>query len=174
MQEVARIYGLTGFFQGEFPDGGLADLDPRVLERAVDEVIRQVQPQVVMTYDPHGVSAFTDHLITHAVVKRAFVEARDRPDGPRRLAYQVVSSEFSGLYRRRVFSTPRSEMDAILDVRDSLDVKRQALAVQQVIAVVVAADNTDQDLLFQPEEYYVFFQEHFRPARSCLFADLPT
>jgi hypothetical protein len=65
-------------------------------------------------------------------------------------------------------------MDAILDVRDSLDVKRQALAVQQVIAVVVAADNTDQDLLFQPEEYYVFFQEHFRPARSCLFADLPT
>ena len=49
----------------DFPDSALETLDPRELEDTVTRVALDVEPQVIISYPPHGISGFIDHLITH-------------------------------------------------------------------------------------------------------------
>ncbi|MCZ7556290.1 MAG: PIG-L family deacetylase [Bacteroidia bacterium] len=87
MLDVERVLGLTSMAVLDYPDNGLKDLDPRILERVVREYIVNVGPDVVVTYAVHGISGFHDHLVTHAVVKRVFVElCEEGAPGLRRLA----------------------------------------------------------------------------------------
>jgi LmbE family N-acetylglucosaminyl deacetylase len=71
------VLDLSGLTVLDFPDGKLADLDPRSLEDAVEERMRAVEPEVVVTYAVHGLSGHPDHIVAHAVVKRAFCALRD-------------------------------------------------------------------------------------------------
>jgi N-acetylglucosamine malate deacetylase 2 len=78
MQKVQAVLGLTTMEVLDFPDSGLKELDPRILERTVAAHIERLQPQIVITYPVHGGSGFHDHLVTYAVVKRVFLELKDR------------------------------------------------------------------------------------------------
>jgi LmbE family N-acetylglucosaminyl deacetylase len=77
MRCVERTLGLTELTVLDFPDGGLADLDPRAVERVVQEHVERVRPDVLVTYAVHGISGYFDHLVTHAVVKRVYCAMRE-------------------------------------------------------------------------------------------------
>lgn len=78
----------------DFPDGGLQDLDPRVLEDAIAENVRRIRPDVLVTYAAFGNSGHPDHLVGHAVVKRVFCAMGDEPHAPKRLAlFTLVEGE---------------------------------------------------------------------------------
>ncbi|WP_243664337.1 PIG-L family deacetylase, partial [Rhodothermus marinus] len=87
MQCVAEVLGLSSLEVLDFPDGELAELDPRVLEDVVARAIERHRPDVVVTYPVHGISGHPDHLVTHAVVKRVGCALRERLGVPRRLAF---------------------------------------------------------------------------------------
>ena len=93
MQRVAEVLNLTDLTVLDLPDSGLKDIDPRLIEQVVMEHSRRVRPNVLVTYGVHGVSGFADHLVTHAVVKRAFVELREEDSLPRRLALFTITEE---------------------------------------------------------------------------------
>jgi N-acetyl-1-D-myo-inositol-2-amino-2-deoxy-alpha-D-glucopyranoside deacetylase len=64
-----------------------ADRDPVVLAaavRAAVEVVREVRPQVLITYDPNGDYGHPDHIMAHRVATAAAAAAADRsyPGGP--------------------------------------------------------------------------------------------
>lgn len=87
MEGVAEVLALASLTVLDFPDGGLKHLDPRQIERAVEERVRAVRPDVLVTYAVHGISGHPDHLVAHAVVKHLFCRLRDEgPEAPRRLA----------------------------------------------------------------------------------------
>jgi hypothetical protein len=97
MRAVEAQLGLASLVILDFPDGGLSDLDPRVIERAIGERAEQVKPDVIVTYVHHGNSVHPDHLVTHAVVKRVFCVLRDLLHGPKRLAlFTLVEGEMAG------------------------------------------------------------------------------
>jgi N-acetylglucosamine malate deacetylase 2 len=89
MQCVARVLDLSSLTVLDMPDGGLKHLDPIEVEQAVEERIRAVQPDVLVTYAVHGISGHPDHLVGHAAVKRVFCQMRRTgdDDAPRRLAF---------------------------------------------------------------------------------------
>jgi N-acetylglucosamine malate deacetylase 2 len=93
MQAVEKVLNLSGMTVLDLPDSGLKDLDPREIEAVVATHIRNVRPDVVVTYPVHGVSGSPDHLVTHAVVKRVFCQMRERePEAaPRRLAFFTLA-----------------------------------------------------------------------------------
>lgn len=94
MQEMADVLDLSSLTVLDFPDGQLADLDPRPIEDAVEKRLIAVEPEVVVTYPVHGLSGHPDHIVGHAVVKRAFCALRD--DGAsylRRLAFYALPPE---------------------------------------------------------------------------------
>ena len=97
MECVAEALGLE-LTVLDFPDGGLADLDPRDLGHVIERKIQAVRPDVVVTYAVHGNSGHPDHLVTHAVVKRAYCAMHDEmaTKGPRRLAlFTLVEGEIA-------------------------------------------------------------------------------
>lgn len=114
MRDVAKTLGLTGMTVWDFPDSGLKELDPRVLERAIAKHVDEIRPDIVVSYPVHGISGFHDHLVTHAVVKRVFLDMRDRGAAYlRRLAFFTIPDSGEPSLSSGVFRLKRSEKELI-------------------------------------------------------------
>lgn len=88
MQCVEKTLGLSGMTVLDLPDGELKHMDPIEIEKVIEDQIRQLKPDVVITYAVHGISGFHDHLVSHAVVKRVFCQLKKKGEGyPKRLAF---------------------------------------------------------------------------------------
>lgn len=92
MECVRRVLDLSSFVLHDLPDGALHRENPLGIESLVEQAVRRVRPHVIVTYGVYGVSGFSDHLVTHAVVKRVFCEMRLTREVPelRRLAFFTV------------------------------------------------------------------------------------
>lgn len=93
MKDVARELDLSSLTILDFPDGELDNLDPRQLEASIVEHVHRTTPDVLVTYPVHGISGHPDHIVAHAVVKRAACALRaDGLATPKRLAFFTLSS----------------------------------------------------------------------------------
>lgn len=121
MLSVAHVLKLNSFSILDFPDSKLAEIDPRIVEEAIEKKIFELNPDVLVSYPVHGISGFPDHLVTHSVVKRVFCSMRERaPKHPKRLALFTLSP----LQQRGFESSAipvKSSDEASLRVRTPLD-----------------------------------------------------
>lgn len=171
MFQLRDHFGLSALFLFDFPDGQLASLDPRILERTVRSIVDRIQPQVIVSYPPHGVSGFLDHIVTHAVVKRVFVEAREQVSSIQRFAQQTVDVATAELVSRKIHGDPHEVIDCGIDVSAFLTQKQRALEIQESISNVIAKDNA-RSALMRPVEHYDFWGESYSPWATDLFHGL--
>jgi LmbE family N-acetylglucosaminyl deacetylase len=68
--------GLTETRCLDFPDGGLAEIDGRILVTLASELISEMSPDVVITFGPDGFSGHSDHIAVGAAVTAACDEMR--------------------------------------------------------------------------------------------------
>jgi LmbE family N-acetylglucosaminyl deacetylase len=75
-----------------YPDGGVADADQTKLVERIAAVLREEQPDVVVTFGPDGVTGHSDHVTVGAATTKAFEEVRGEQGarGFRRLLYNVL------------------------------------------------------------------------------------
>lgn len=124
----------------DFPDGGLVDLDPRDLEHIIERKIKAVRPDVVVTYAYHGNSGHPDHLVAHAVVKRAYCAACDDLAGrsPRRLAFFTLVEGEIAEAPVELKGVPRADLGAVLTFTEDDRAKAEAaLACYETYADVI-------------------------------------
>ncbi|MDR8394024.1 PIG-L family deacetylase [Aliifodinibius sp. S!AR15-10] len=94
MQCVEQVLDLTGMTVLDLPDSGLKKMNPIEIEEVIKEHIHKIKPDVIVTYAVHGVSGFEDHLVSHAVVKRAYADLKKEGlTYPKRLAFYTHYSE---------------------------------------------------------------------------------
>ncbi|MEM8559870.1 MAG: PIG-L family deacetylase [Bacteroidota bacterium] len=138
-RDAAATLGCTSATVLDFPDGGLANLDPRDLEAAVRAALDRVQPDVLVTYAAHGNSGHLDHLVTHAVVKRVFCERREDGGRPRRLALFTLIDDEIIRPPSHLRGSPREDIGAIVTFTDA-DRRRgeDALRCYETFQAVVA------------------------------------
>ncbi len=177
MLEVKRTLGLSGMTVLDFPDSGLKELDPRQLEKAVENHIDAVRPEIVVTYAVHGNSGFHDHLVTHAVVKRTFLEMKDRgADYLKRLAFYTMPDSGRSPWIENGFRVKHSEpglIDCIIPLRP---------ADKEMMIACLACYKTYQETIKQSgvidkvgdQLYFELFGEEFDPVLSDLTEQLPT
>ncbi|WP_027892863.1 PIG-L deacetylase family protein [Calidithermus chliarophilus] len=60
------------------------------VEARVREVIARVEPQVILTFDPHGGYGHVDHLVVQRATTAAFFSSSHLPNPPQRLFYGVL------------------------------------------------------------------------------------
>lgn len=171
---VRDVLDLTSFILHDLPDGGLHQENPLGIESLVESAIRRVRPHVVVTYGVYGVSGFSDHLVTHAVVKRVYCEMRVRKDVPemKRLAFFTVlpADEPDALFQLKA-SDPE-DIGALLPVEpEDLERARRALdcyeTYQSVIADARPLERVGDRVPFE------LFGESFDPPLQGLDESLP-
>ena len=169
MLDVEKTLGLAGMKVLDFPDSGLKEIDPRDLEKAVIEEIHSVKPEVVVTYPVHGISGFHDHLVTHAVVKHAYLEVKEHTDFLKRLAFHTITEEQAT--QSKLFplhgSTPQ-EIDCIYH-SDDADVERANNALDCYVTFQETIKNSGIREMLSKEIYFEIFQEDFKPPLNDLF-----
>ena len=131
--------------------------------------IKESKPDVIVTYPVHGISGFYDHLVTHAVVKRAFIEVREHNDFLKRLAFHTITSEQASKSEYfHLYGSSDEEIDCIYHVDDE-DVKKANLALDCYITFQETINNSGIRQMLSKDVYFEIFQENFKPPINDLF-----
>jgi len=141
MRCVERTLGLASLTVLDLPDGGLTEMDPRAVERVVEEHVARLRPDVLVTYAVHGISGFFDHLVSHAVVKRVYCAMRDGgADYLRRLAlFTLVEGEIEAA-PIPLKGLPREKLGALVTYTEAdLAKARAALDCYETYRETIAA-----------------------------------
>lgn len=172
MEEVAEALDLTSLTVLGFPDGEMDELDPLDLEAAIERHVREVEPDVLVTYATHGISGHLDHLVGHAAVKRVFAAMRDRDEGPRRLAFFTLPESEAEGRPEHLRASPLETIDVVETfAEEDLERGRAALACyvtyQDVVEKQQPLEQVREGVSFQ------LFQESFDPVLGSLTESLP-
>lgn len=174
MLRVAETLSLTGMRVLDLPDSGLKELDPRDIEGVICDEIDRLRPDVVVTYAVFGVSGFEDHLVAHAVVKRAFVSMQSNgANYLKRLALYTIEEGNPAIGQSRFGLRPSKpgEIDCIISVSDEdIDARNRALDCYETYQEVILRAGIAET---PGEACFEIFQEEHRPMLDDLFAKLP-
>lgn len=77
LREAARILGIRDVRVLDYRDRELADAPALEMRAALVGVIRETRPQVVVTFDPHGVNLHPDHVAISRFAADAVAAAAD-------------------------------------------------------------------------------------------------
>jgi LmbE family N-acetylglucosaminyl deacetylase len=142
MLNVEKVLRLTGMTVLNLPDDELKELDPRMIEKIVEQHIQKIRPQIVITYPVHGVSGFHDHLVTHAVVKRVYLQLRD--DGEsylKRLAFITIPNRVTETQQQGNFVMKQSD-PRLIDCEVILDSN-----AKEVLKAALSCYETYQEMI---------------------------
>ena len=163
MLDVAKTLDLTEMTVLDLPDSGLTEMDPREIETAIAAHIESVQPDVVVTYAVHGISGFFDHLVAHAVVKRAYVELRGRAPYLKRLAFYTITEEEAAQFEWvHLTGSKPEDIDAVVSLdEDDLEAMRRALDCYVTYAATVEESGIKRNI--PREAVFEIYQEAHDP-----------
>ena len=122
MLAVEKTLGLSSMKVLDLPDNGLKDMDPREIEKVLEKHIRELEPDIVVSYPVHGISGFHDHLIMHYAAKRVFLQMKD--EGAvylKRLAFFTLPDSEAPSLQDGEFRLKRSQpedIDCILPLQE--------------------------------------------------------
>ena len=71
LRQAAEHLGIEVYFLG-YQDGGLANTPPEMLLETIACWIDLVQPQVILTFGPEGISGHPDHVTISRIVTQAY------------------------------------------------------------------------------------------------------
>jgi len=176
MQEVEKVLGLSGMKVLDFPDSGLKEMDSRILERAVEKHIKETMPDIIVTYPIHGISGFHDHLVTHAVVKRVYLELMDSEvDFLKRLAFWTLPDSGKPTWvsddMPRLKLTEENLIDCITSLQsDDILAMKNALSCYATYREVIEKSGVVEKI--GDRAYFEIFAENFKPVLDDLTAQL--
>ncbi len=174
MADVAKVLQLTGMQVLDLPDSGLKEMNPIELEEITERHIREIKPDVLVTYAVHGISGFHDHLVSHAVVKRVFCKLQKLWDqSPVRLAFFTLADSDQDDGKFRLHTSNSEEIDCATPVAPE-DIRKGSAALdcyrtyQDVIKEAKVLERTGNTI------YFEFFQENFDSHVMSIFDNLPS
>jgi len=137
---ACRVIGIQEWRVLGYRDGQMSSYDPQEVEGKVVRAIREVRPQVVLTFGPDGISGHLDHITTGKATTDAFFSAGDEERFSEHMAEGLFPHKAQKLY---YVAVPRSRFRAmsldlpgtcddrittVIDVVPFLEVKKRALA----------------------------------------------
>jgi N-acetylglucosamine malate deacetylase 2 len=174
-QEMLEVQGRLGIDQMlvlDYPDSGLSELDPRFLEKEVRLFIEKIKPNLVITYPVHGGSGYHDHLVTHAVVKRIFLDMQENGASYlKRLAFFTMPDSGEPTFLSsgwpRLKLTDASLMDAIIPLQlENIQAMKDALLCYQSYQVIVETTGVIEKI--GNKVHFEIFGEQFSPLLTSL------
>jgi LmbE family N-acetylglucosaminyl deacetylase len=169
MLGVEKVLGLKEMTVLDLPDSGLAEMDPREIEKAVRNEIEKIEPDILITYPVHGISGFHDHLVIHAVMKRLYLIMKEEgTDYLKRLVFFTLSKkdvEMNVMNSNKPYHIHHSTED-IIDCKQPVnedDVKKMQEALRCYKTYEETIDQTGIMDFVTDEISFEFYMEDFDP-----------
>ncbi len=183
-----RDSGMAGSPENHHPQAFAQAIIQEATAKLV-EIIRQVRPQVIVTYNEKGTYLHPDHIMANRVTRRAFEASGDArfevagaltPWQPSKLYYTAIPLERirrmhkfvkgqgeEPVFDPEVLGTPEEKITTVVDVREYLSQKLEALDCHR------SQKNPKSILRRMPEKWRleVMGYEHFECVRGCTAAD---
>ncbi len=172
----------------DYRPGELHLLEPMVIEDQLVRLIREIQPQVIVTFGPHGLSGESDHPIVNQVARDAFHDAGDPTKfehhfreglgafAPKKLYYCVLPSSVVTRWGvQGLYSVPDDQVTTIIDVSMYGEAMKNALYCQRSHALDYIRWLMEDQRIEWDREYYSLVESrlHRKPRRERdLFAGL--
>jgi LmbE family N-acetylglucosaminyl deacetylase len=172
MREVAKVLSLNDLTVLDLPDGALKEMDPRIIETAIENHINTIRPDVVVTYAVHGISGFHDHLVTHSVVKRVFEAMKEKTPSPKRLALYSLTEEDARKSQHFTLSFSKTEEIDCFEECSQIDIKKNidALDCYTTYAETITASGIKQ--IINKNVAFEFYKENFSPPLRSIFESI--
>ena len=128
LRENLSMYGANPPFLLRYRDQDLDKEDPHILSLKVLDIIHLVQPDIIVTFGPSGISNHPDHIAIHKATILAFeayretTQIREKPILMFPSIPQDLAQEF-GLD----LSDEEKKLDIIVDITSSIDMKVKGL-----------------------------------------------
>lgn len=146
MLKVQKTLGISEMQVLNYEDGGLAKLNPLLLEEELKNRIEHYQPDVVVTYPVHGGSGHHDHIVLHHILKRLFYTKINSLSNWKRLAYFTVADTGLPMFFEggipRVTWTKKEDIQVEVQLDESdINVMKNALLCYETYQEMVKTTN---------------------------------
>lgn len=129
LRAAAAMTGIRNIYLLGYIDGELHSADANEIANKVIEITKKVQPEIVITFGPDGISGHSDHVTIGKAATIAFETLVDQDRAPRKLYYVTIPDSFvSNASELGVATRPDNEVTTAIDITDHLDVKIQVMA----------------------------------------------
>jgi LmbE family N-acetylglucosaminyl deacetylase len=131
LRAAADITGIRNIYLLGYMDGDLEKVDTIEIANRIVNIMREVQPEVVITFGPDGISGHPDHKAISRATTVAFEMFAQAGNGPRKLYYvtipESVLTDVGSEDVNGVITRPDNEITTIIDISGHLDTKIRAL-----------------------------------------------
>lgn len=132
LRAAAAIMGIRNIYLLGYMDGKLYKADIDEVANKIADIIRRVEPEIVITFGPDGISGHTDHITVGKAATRAFKKLSEENKGPRKLYYvTIAASALPDADEYGVATRPDEEVTIATDISKYLDSKIKALSVHR-------------------------------------------
>jgi LmbE family N-acetylglucosaminyl deacetylase len=171
MLEVEKVLQLTGMTVLDLPDSQLSELDPIDLESIVRKHIAEIEPAMIVTYPVHGVSGFHDHIVTHAIVKRVFIQMKkDGAEFLKRLAFITLPNKVTEPMQKGFFLLKQSDL-SLIDCEVLLDEEDKKVLIAALNCYDTYQETISNSGVIEKigdKVHFEIFGEDFKPVLSDL------
>ena len=132
LRAAGKIMGLRDIYFLGYIDGELDRADPAEVARKIKEIIKRVEPEVLITFGPDGITGHPDHVAAGKAATAAFEELAAAGRGPRKLYYVTLpAGAFPPGEDEGLFTRPDSEVTTEIDISEFLDLKVRAVSAHR-------------------------------------------
>ncbi len=172
----------------DYAPGELHKIDPVVIEEQLVRLIREIEPQVIVTFGPEGLSGDSDYGVVAQAAQSAFQDAGDSTKflhqfreglsayAPQKLYHCVLPSSIVTRWGvQGLRAVPDDQVTTILDVSAYAEAMKNALYCQRSHALDFIRWLTEEQRVEWDREYYSLVESRLnrKPRREKdLFAGL--
>jgi N-acetyl-1-D-myo-inositol-2-amino-2-deoxy-alpha-D-glucopyranoside deacetylase len=116
------------------------NVSPLEIEQRVRDSIARLQPDVLLTFDPHGAYGHPDHLVIHRATLDAFFSSGHLPHPPRRLYFTAFPVEMArAMFSGNASPTPGLDPELYGVSSDTIAVRMEVGAYRDQKLAALAA-----------------------------------
>lgn len=162
LREVGKLLGIKNITFLNYGDKTLAHIEPSEITQKIAQIIRDVSPQVLITFGPEGANGHEDHKALHTLVQQSIKMANNQTVSPLTTPPFAVPRVYYvnlPLQLRQHLKLPEttSTPNTIINTKEMSHIKLKALQLHRTQALSL------HKFLHPDDEiaHYVFDQETF-------------
>ena len=117
----------------DYEDGKLSEANENKMIQRITDLIVKLQPEVLLTWPPDGLSGHLDHVMVSRWATKAFEKTRHHHmHGPHTLYYMAVPSSLAKKFENmNLHSVPDDDINLVIDVLPVWEKKLKAIRFHQ-------------------------------------------